>query len=488
MVYTTSQLQQITGRDKEGRLISWGIEQPYFYLTLQQRVDIFRLSSPVFGVVSSRMNRISGLEFNIVTERYKEDEIVQDLRDKQNIYNEYDNVNDIGNLTIRAMIYKELLEYMPELKPDLTNFDASLLRWKRRTKQYSAQTCDNAKNWLMEVNQGVSWEDFVKKWVCDYHVHGSASIYKREENGKIENFDVLPGGTVYRIKGETFNTIAGYVQIIPFGFGAYTYMEPQIYFNDEIVYSEYIPSSSRAYGMIPLEALINKIAETLMFDVMMANQADGTKPPEKMVIVTNNNPFGSLDDSEKKDLPLDVAEQSRIEEKINEPSKNSIMTFSGNAATVVDLSRENTMATQMQRQKDIREEVALVFNMSNMEVNLTGSGDTSGRSTSEAQAEIEQGKGIAPPAKALANAIQKGIFPFKFGSGFLMEWEFSSDPKEQEQLDALRLQNGKITVNELREVDNKSGYGEEYDKPTFGNKVGEVGNSEMNPMFMRNVQ
>jgi len=487
MVYSTSQLQQITGRDKSGRLLSWGTEQPYFYLTIHQRIEIFRLSSPVFGVITSRMHRIAGLDFNITTEKKEEDRIALELRNMKSIYDEYVSSMDLKDLTIRSIIYQRMLRYLPELKPDLSNFGGSMLRWKRNLNQHNLETCDNVKNWLMQPNQGVSWRDFVKKWVADYHIHGNASIYKSEEKGRIENFDILPGGTVYRIKGSSFNSVAGYVQIIPTYTGYHSYIEPQVYFSDELVYSEYVPSSSRAYGMIPLEALINKIAESMLFDELMANQADGTKPPEKLVIITDSNPFGAMDDTEKFDMPLDSGEQRKIEEKINTPTKGSIMTFSGNKAEVVDLSRENTMATQMQRQKDIREEVALVFSMSNMEVNLTGSDDTSGRSTSEAQAEIEQGKGIAPIAIALADAIQFGLLPYRFGNGLIFEWEKSINEFDEKDLDLKMLQTGEMTKNEIREKYNKESFGEEYDVPDQTG-MGELGENEMNPMFTQSIK
>lgn len=485
-VYSTSQLQQVTGRDKQGRLLSWGIEQPYFYLTIQQRIEIFRLSSPVFGVVTSRMHRLAGLNFNITSEKKEEDRISLELKNMKSIYDEYSGSMDLKDLTLKSIIYQRMLSYLPELKPDLSNFNGCMLRWGRRLKQYNAETCDNVMNWLMQPNQGVSWTDFVKKWTEDYHIHGNATIYKSEEGGRIENFDTLPGGTTYRIKGTSFNSVAGYVQIIPSYTGYHSYVEPQMYFSDEIVYSEYVPSSSRAYGMVPLEALINKIAESMLFDDLMAQQADGTKPPEKLVIITESNPFGSLDESEKYDMPLDKAEQKRIEEKVNTPTKGAIMTFSGNRAEVVDLSRENTMGIQMQRQKDIREEVALVFSMSNMEVNLTGSDDTSGRATSEAQSDIEQGKGIAPMAKALAHAIQYGVIPYKFGPGLIFEWEKATNDKEEKELDLLSLQTGENTKNDIREKYGKEGYGEEYDKPDQAG-MGEPGENEMNPMFTQSV-
>ena len=484
-VYTTSQLQQITGRDKQGRLLSWGLEQPYFYLTIDQRVEIARLCSPVYGVVTSRMQRISGLDFSVVSEKNKEDEIAGEMKDLNAVYNEYKDSVDLAHLTLKSRIYSQLIEQLPELKPDLSNFGACLVRWKRRLKTRNTVECDAAYNWLMEPNQGVTWEEFSKKWVMDFMVHGCTAIYKQNENNKLCNFDILPGGSTYKIKAPYFSGVSGYVQVLP-GYGQYSYAELPVYFSDEIVYSEYVPTSSRNYGFIPLEALINKVAETLMFDELMANQSDGTKPPEKMVIVTDNSPFGSLDDTDATSIPLESGEQSRIEEKINSPIKNAIMTLSGNKAEVIDLSRENTMGIQMQRQKDIREEVALVFNMSNMEINLTGSNDTSGRSTSEAQSEIEQGKGIAPIAKALARAVNKGILPFRFGTGLVLEFDKGKSEREEKELDMLSLQTGENTKNEIREKYNKNLFSEQYDEPEGSQE--QPDGSQFNPMYTQSVE
>jgi len=228
---------------------------------------------------------------------------------------------------------------------------------------------------------------------------------------------------------------------------------------------DYLPVSSRNYGMIPLEALIKKVTESLLFDNMMANQADGTKPPEKMVIVTEQNPFGSLDGDDAKDIPLDVDEQKRIEQKLSQPIKNGVMTFSGNHVEVVDLTRSDSMGNQMQRQKDIREEVALVFNATNMEVNLSGSDNTSGRSTSQAQMEIEQGKGIAPIAKSFMTMLNNTILPLRYGSGLLFEFELGKNETEEKTLDKLALETGEYTKNEIREKYNKPTFGPEYDKP-----------------------
>ena len=74
-VYNLTDIIGITGRDEKGQLLSWGVQQPYFYLAIRQRNEIFRLCSPVFGVVSSRMKRIAGMDFKIMPMKKKEDEM-----------------------------------------------------------------------------------------------------------------------------------------------------------------------------------------------------------------------------------------------------------------------------------------------------------------------------------------------------------------------------------------------------------------------------
>lgn len=477
-VYSMSDLQQVTGRDKEGRLLQWGVETPYFYLTIQQREEIFRLSSPVFGLISSRMNRMAGLQFNITSEKYKEDEIAEEMKDLKSYYEEMKGSLEMRDIMLKAQIVQKLRERMPDLNQDLSNFDGALLRWKRKIKRTEQAVCDNAYEWLQQPNQGVLWEDFVKEWTHCTLVHGASAVYKQVEGNKLTNFGMLPGGTVYKIKSPYFSAMAGYVQAVP------GYLEPKIYFSDEISYSTYLPVSSRNYGMIPLEALIKKVTESLLFDDKMASEADGTVPPRKMIIVTDNNPFGAMDDTEKMDIPLDVDEQKRLEQKMKEPIKHGVVTFSGNNIEVVDLSRADTMTAQMQRQKDIREEVALVFNATNMEVNLTGSEDTSGRSTSQAQLEIEQGKGIAPLAKMFQTMINKTLLPMRYGSGLLFEFELGKNEVEEKQLDKLMLETGEMTKNEIREKYGKPTFGEEYDKPEGQSSPD---GSEMNPFNMQGM-
>ena len=478
-VYTLSQIISATGRAEDGQMLTWGVEQPYFFLTPTQRNEIFKLSTPVFGVVTSRMNRIAGVDFGVVPIKHKEDQIADDLKMLKQVYDEYANTTELKYITARTQVARKIMERLPDVLPDLSNFGQSLLRWKKIIQNKHLNTGEEIKEWLMEPNNGVSWQDYIKKVVYALMVHGAEATYKQYEHGKLENFDSLPAGTVYRFKSPYFSGVDAYMQIVS-GY------EPQAYFAKECMYLQYLPTSVQNYPMVPLEALINKVSEGLLFDRLMAEQADGTKPPEKLVVVTDNkNPYSDIDNPENDPLP--AAEQKRIETKMNEPRKGAVMTFAGNSATVIDLTRENTMSVQNQRQKDIREDVALVFNMSNMEVNLTGSEGTSGRSTSESQAEIEQGKGITPLLRLIENGLTKNILPFRFGYGYMVEFEKSKDEMEKQRLNRERLANGEITQNELREEENKPTFdGEEFNKPK-GSVPGQPGVDETSPLFTSQV-
>jgi hypothetical protein len=451
-------LQNVTGRDQHGRLVAWPSGLPYYYLTIGQRIQMFELSSPVYGVVTTRMNRVSSADFEIVTDKEKEDEIVSFLKDLRDLWLEYQNATEPKYIIGRARAKSRIDEFLPDILPDLSNFSASLLRWRKRIQNQHRNKQAEIKEWLMEPNNGVNWQEFAKKFVFDNMIHGACAVYKQWLNGVVENFDTLAGGTVHQLLSPYFSGFEGYVQAVN-GF------ENQFFYGNELAYTIATPVSGTNKAMIPLEALINKIAESLMFDDLMAKQADGTRKPEKMVIITNpNDIFSDEDDPESGEIETD--EQKRIEERMNTPSKNNVMTFSGNKATILDLSRENTMDSQSNRQKDIREEVAMTFNMSNMEVNLTGSNNTSGRETSESQSEIEQGKGSTPYLRMLSSMVNRCILPFRYGSGYKMEYSIAKNLKEEYEILKLKMDVGEVTVNENRDDKGKSLFPEEkFNRP-----------------------
>lgn len=479
-VYNISQLMQLTGRDQEGRLQHWGYEHPMFYLTISQRNEIFKLSSPVLGIVSSRMNRIAALDFSIVPIKKREDELVEKFKGLYEIYTEFASQMDLKYVVSRARIVQELQKYLPALLPDLSNFNNCLLRWKKDLDFIKANQTEQIKDWLMEPNQGVSWSKYIKKYIYNLMIHGANATYKQTQNKRLENFDVMLGGTVYQLRSPYFSTTEIYAQLA-MGF------EPQIFFSNEISYTEYLPVSTQSYPIIPLEALINKISEGLLYDKKMANEADDTRPPQKLLVITKNPSMVTGFDGEEGEIPLETDEQKRIESKINENMKHGILTFSGNNATIVDLTTAGTMELQNTRQKDIREEVAIVFNMSNLEINLTGSGDISGRQTAEMQTEVEEGKGIAPIKKLIAEDITKNIIPFRFGFGYMLEFDRMKNALREVDLTLKRQQAGLETINESREKEGLKVFSDEqYNKPKG---VGvQPGQDNLNPLYTHDTE
>lgn len=479
-VYTATQLMGITGEDKDGRRISGKFEQPIFYLSVEERLSIFRLCAPVHSVVSSRMNAISSIEFKVVCEKEREDEISDELRDLRKIYQEFSAVPELKYIVASRQIREQIIQRLPDVLPDLSNFDSSLSRYIKKIRKRNVDEADKVQDWLMNPNQEDRFGDFIKKMVFDYMIHGAVGIYKEKMGSVVENIYVLPGGTIVPLKDKYAGGTSAYVQVM-------TGEQPQIYYDDEISYINYLPTSERSFGLIPLEALINKVTESLLFDKLMADQADGTKLPEKMIIVTDNSPFGDIDKAEQ--VPIDIDEQARIESKINQPKKGALMTFSGNGVTVVDLSRENTMSFQHERQKDIRAEVAMVFNATNMEMNLSGSDNTSGRSTSEVQMEIMQARGTKPIIDCILQQFNRDILPFRFGSGFTLVCEAERTEEDRLKLLQLKMQTGIYSINEIRKDENIDPFeGEEFDKPAgAGQPVGQPDGSEMNPLNMKQM-
>lgn len=478
-VYTLSQLMAVTARDRTGSLMTGKYEQSLFYLSIDERISIFRLCAPVHAVVTGRMNRISGMPIKVVSEKKDEDRKAEKLKTLHAIYQEYKDAEDMKYVIAKGRIAQLISQDLPDVLPDMSNFNSSMLRWHKRIIGVQTDRCDEIQNWLMEINPVDRWEDFIKKYIFDLMIHGQASIFKEAMNGKIENLYMLPGGSIMPLKDRYVGGATAYVQLIS-GY------EPKVYFSDELSYSTYVPSSARAYGMVPLEALVNKVSESLLFDKLMADQADGTKPPEKMVVIADNSPFGPMGQDAEYKVPIDPDEQSRVETKMNMPKKNAIMTFSGNDVTVVDLSRENTMQIQMQRQKDIREEVAMVYNATNMEMNLSGSDQTSGRSTSEQQAEIMQQRGVLPIIQMIEVKFNRDILPFRFGWGCTLEFETGKSEKDEIALLQQKVQTGLFSVNELRlEELNKDPFpGEQFDVPA-GAQQAQPGQDEQNPMFTK---
>jgi hypothetical protein len=374
---------------------------------------------------------------------------------------------------------RKISTVLPDVLPDLSNFTASMLRWRKRIEMRSKDDSQQIIDWLHEPNSEDDFEDFLKKWVSDLMIHGSDAIYKEYVMGRLENLYHLPGGSVIPLRERFVGPKRMFIQAMPG-------LDPKMYFSDELTWSSYFPQSGIGYGLIPLEALVNKLAETLFFDQRAAEMADGTVPPEKVVIFGENTPFGDLTGEEALQVPLSEHEATRLEVLLNQPRKDAIRVLSGvGQPTTLDLSRADTFNYQSQRQKDIREACAFVFNMSNMEINATGSDSTSGRSTSDAQADIEKEKGIYPLVKTIENKLNREVVPLRFGSGYLFEFKSGLTEDQQVEIDTKKNQSGSYAINEIRMARGDEPWGPEFDKPANGGAPSAPDGSQSSPF---NVQ
>lgn len=461
-VYNRMQLVGTSAVDKKGQIQNVTYELPYFGLSIDERIDIFRLCSAVFGIVTSRMNRIASLEWTVTSDYKMEDKLADEFKYKKAIYDDFIGSSELKYKIAAKLIAKELLNELPELLPDMSNFNRAIMRWSKNLKKKKMDISDEIWTWLQQPNEGLNFINLVKQTVFDLMVHGAFAYYKEILNGRVENIYLLPGGTVIPVRNKFVGGINAYLQIVDADI-------PQIMFNDEVVYDNYVPTSARTYGMIPIEALINKIAESLLFDQLMAEQADGTKPPQKIIVFGDISPFGDI--GSDFNTAMNPEKQKRIENVLNTARKNAIKVLSGvGQPLAVDLTRENTMSVQNERQKLIREETALVFNMSNMEINMSSSDGVSGRATSESLETIDQNKGVLPIVRIFENSINIGVLPFRFGSGFRVESQISSDPDKE--LDRyLKMANSGIwSINEIRteEIGKDPFQDSKYDEPKGG--------------------
>ena len=480
-IFALTELVEVTGQDMRGNRMGIEYEIPLFGLALDERIDIFKKTAPVFGLVTGRMNRIAGLEWNVVNESKEVDRIADMLKEWRSIAQEYAGGTPL-ELGLNNRLWQAAQTYLFDLKPDWSNFSRSLLRWERREKGKQEDYSTEIEDWLAEPNPDYGFEAFQKQTVFDLLVHGSVAIYKEPKGGEqgapVDNLYVLPGGTVSPGRNRFVGGATAYAQIV-------VGMDPLIMFKDEVAYRRYVPTSAEQYGMVPLDALVNKIVEYLLFDRLAAERSDGTKPPEKLVVMGETSPFGNIGAEFNTDVPLDREEVRRMQTIMNEEIKDAVRVLSGvGTPAVVDLSRADTFQAQSSRQIQIREDIGLVFNISNTEMNLTGSEDTSGRATSESQERIDQAKGIFPLVAIIEDIWNRDIIPMRFGPGYKLRFQPQTSEAATVRDATNKLKSGLFAINEIRTRDlgEDPFDGEEFDQPPGATVEGPFG-QRANPLL-----
>lgn len=474
------ELMTVSGYMTDGTYTKGSIQYPYFFLSVEDRVMIVKKNSDVFGIISGRMQTISGIEWQISRKVDEEEQTVDKLRMYQELFTEYGDPLNIRDIVVRKQMYQKMREELVDLKPDMSNFEASLRRWKKKNKRVMTDSKMMIEDWVNKPNSDDDFEEFKKKWVFDLHTHGASAIYKQYYNGDMIGIYMLPGGSVLPLRHMYVGPGSAYAQILPA-------LEPRILSSDEIVFDNYMPTSDRSYGLVPLEALVNKIAESLLFDERAAAQADGTRPPEKLIAFGETGNLG-FDLNTPFQNTEDVAEQERLQQIVTMARKEAIAVITGKGTPVaIDLSKADTFAAQSDRQDKLLRAIALVFSASNIEVNLTGSEDTSGRATSETQERIDQKKGIGPVLRIIDKTMTDKIIPCKFGPGWVFKHKGAESEYDQVELEAKKLQSGTYTVNELRDARGAEPIPDEaYDKPPGGTQA-QAGSNQTNPLFTRQL-
>lgn len=161
-VYSFAELFGVLARKKDGGKETAVHQLPLFSLSLDERIEVFKRCSPVFGVVTSRMNRISGLNYTVVPDKKNEDKIADYLKNCCAVYREYEGRGEFKYMIARAALRKEIMSELPDVLPDLSNFGAALLRWKRRLQAMKADHAQEIEDWLAQPNINDSWADYAK--------------------------------------------------------------------------------------------------------------------------------------------------------------------------------------------------------------------------------------------------------------------------------------------------------------------------------------
>ena len=484
--YYSNTLVRVSGQLKDGSKHEVNVEPIWTQTDPFTAMLIYQRCAPVFGVITGRANYISTTPFSIEPIRKNEDREADRLKDLRDIFNE--NAEGSMALGIRMKCYQLMRHHLLDLKTDLSNFDASLYRWLKRVRNLRIDQAQEINDWFQQPSIGQTWSSFIKMFVEDILVQGRVAVKMDQDPidpHRIGQMHILPGGTVAPIASKYVGGPIGFIQML-YGSVMYGSYEPQIFFRDEVSFAHYMPNSATEYGMLPMDALINMVTESMLVDRLFAETADGTENPHIAVAFGDKNPGLDIDEiagaGDVGDVPLDLDEQRRIEWKLNTPQRRgAVAVLTGTGTPVpIDLSKQSIMRDQMDRQDQISKFVGLVYNATQMEMNESGSGDTSGRSTSESQERIEARRGSGPIIQIIQEKMNMDWITRRFGYGYQSRFQVPMTDMEKIALQTAKKNSGVYTINEIRtEDENREPFPEEqYNRPQ-GQSPAEQANETM---------
>jgi hypothetical protein len=435
----------LQGEDRRGNHIPVRLEQQSGH-DRYLRLDTYLNFPYLRGVVDNRCQAIKSVDWTVTPFKRMEDEIAEEIRTCKEIMEE-----NAGQLPwtrswfIAEECERRIRQRLPDLLFDFSNYDQALARNMRKMRRQQTDSADQIREFYMRLNNQQTWAQWVHGYMADKMIHGRAAG-RRFDDGRLMNF---PGGTLYRIRSERLGEWQLFIQ---YASEFANIMTPQIFYEDEVYNEPYIINSFFADGLTPIDALILIATEVLKFDEKMVEWADDERPPDKLVAF-GRQPQGLNPGEFPADDPLPPDEQRRIEYKLNERTKDGpVATVSGvGTPMLLDLTGADTFAFQQMRSKDHKNLVGLLFQATPMELNEAGSADTSGRNTSDAQADILMSRGVMPLTGGLEDQMNLYEIPRTFGPGWVFRLEAPRNVRELIENAVHKMPFA--SINQIREED-----------------------------------
>ena len=89
-LFSAYNTQSIAAKDSNGNLRNVKTSLRYSNLSPIECFLIYQKCAPVFAIISSRANRISGIEFHIVPAKSQIEKFISELKEKKEIFEELD--------------------------------------------------------------------------------------------------------------------------------------------------------------------------------------------------------------------------------------------------------------------------------------------------------------------------------------------------------------------------------------------------------------
>lgn len=461
-LYSSTNLIPRTTTDKFGKQKQVDLDYYAYWSTLSpwDSLEIYRLQSVVYSIVTQRAMIFSGMQDRIVPNYSIEDELVYKLDENKQILEDIDPQKDPLAFSERWFeINKYLSNYY--LKSDLSNYDKCKRMFVKSMKRQINRSAQEVLDWMYTPKTGTQIQDFKKQWVIDNLIHGRNAIQR--PNRFFDGFALLPGGTVYKVPDIYIGQYSyeRYVQLTYGVFGWDTTQHPLFFTSQDLSCGYYIPNSAVTNGCKPLDAVINSIITAINVDALLMENSNNEKPPEYLIMVVDNgleqepNPLGSE--------RVDQIELERLEEAVNIKKKDraiKIVKQYGSSAELMNLSKENLISVLNPYVDVIKKAIALAFHATPNEMGETDTGGMIAKSGAEQQRELYINQSIKPLALMWENQFTHEIIKGRFGInsiegvGIDPYWTVKLDTQlsEGELMDnALKMVGLPYTPNEIRE-------------------------------------